>query len=66
VIRELPWPDVPRSPLMSGSAKVPPAGTSLSMNHRLLGPLNGRHVSARLGTHVGQRLIILGRYNGAP
>jgi hypothetical protein len=60
---------------MAGRAEVPAderqrenaaAGTSLSMNHRLLGPLNGRHVSARLGTHVGQRLIILGRYNGAP
>jgi hypothetical protein len=39
-------------PLMSDSGKMPPAGTSLSTDHRLFGPINGRHVCARLGTHA--------------
>ena len=39
-------------PLMSGSGKMPPAGTSLSTDHRLFGPIKGRHLCARLSTHV--------------
>jgi hypothetical protein len=31
--------------LISGSAKMPSAGTSLSTDHRLFDPINGRHVS---------------------